>query len=116
MQVLIFCLDDEDSILSALRASFPSVGFRKCKANEDLSDEGNRLMILETIPSVPHVMLLDSLDSGWLRGDVSHAVSMLRVLKNLGTLESVRVIAVPEGCDASIAIKGISSIIRQLHP
>jgi hypothetical protein len=114
MRILVFRLDGEDAILASLRRSFPSIGFRKCRADENIDDEGRRLIVMDTIPSVKRVMLLESLDSGFLNGDASHAVSMLRILKNLSSIDSAKVIAVPESMGAAIAVKAISAIITDL--
>jgi hypothetical protein len=114
MRILVFRLDEEDTILRSLRRNFPSIGFRKCRANEDIEDEGRHLVALDTIPSVRKVMLLESLDSGYLH-DASHAISMLRILKNLSSIDSVKVIAVPEGYDAQRIVSEVSSILRELN-
>jgi len=113
MRILVFRLDEEDAVLASLRKTFPSIGFRKCRADEDIEDEGRRLIVIDTIHSVNRTMLLESLDSGYLH-DASHAVSMLRILKNLSSIDSVKVIAVPENYDAHRIVKEISSIIREL--
>lgn len=81
--------------------------------DSDIEDEGRHLIVIDTIPSVKKIMLLESLDSGYLH-DASHAVSMLRILKNLSYIDSVKVIAVPEGYDAQRIARGISSIINEL--
>jgi hypothetical protein len=114
MRVLVFSLENEDVILASLRKSFPEIGFRKCKANENIEDEGRRIVLLDTIPGIRKTILIDSLDSGWLRGGVSRAVSLMRIMRDVGALESARVIAVPEGHDPARAIAEISLILKEM--
>jgi hypothetical protein len=114
MRVLVFGLDNEDAVLSGLRKAFPTIGFRKCRANEDIEDEGKRLIVIDTVTSVKSVLLLDCLESGYLAGEASKAISVLRILKSLGSIDSVRVIAVPESYPSLSSIREISGILRSL--
>ncbi len=114
MRILIFRLENEDFILERLRKAFPAVGFRKCSLNENIDDEGRRLVAIETVQSVRSVMLIESMDSGFLKGESSHAISNLRVMKRLGALDSVKVIAVPERMEPERAARSISAVITEL--
>lgn len=113
MRILVFRLDAEDAILARLRSMHPEIGFRKCRAADSLDGHGRDLVALDTVPGLKKVLLIESLQSGWLR-EPTPALYTLRVLKKLGSVSSVRVISVPERYPEESAVKEISRMISQL--
>lgn len=116
MQILVFGLADEDSLLQKLRRRFPSVGFRKCDLSGELEGEGPNIVALDTLKGLDRVCLLDDLGtiSPSRALDGSGSVMTLRILIRIGSIESAKIIGVPENYPADAAYEGISSIIEAL--
>jgi len=116
MHILVFRLDNEDMILASLRKAHPHIGFRKCRAGENIEEEGRNLILIDTVPGLKNVMLIDNLYSRWLdeAAKSSKMISTLRILKGLGSIDSARVIGVPEDYDPREAARGISAAIKSL--
>jgi hypothetical protein len=115
MHILVFRLENEDVILASLRKAHPDIGFRKCRAS-DIEEEGRNLVLIDTVPGLKNVMLIDNLHSRWLdeAAETSKMISTLRVLKALGSIDSAMVIGVPVDYEAQRAARGISSAIKSL--
>ncbi len=116
MEVLVFGLENEDYILSSLRKSFPSVGFKKYDLSKDIEEEGRRLVVVDTIRGIDRVLLVDDLHSlnPAKAIDGSGAIMTLRILLSIGSLEAVRLIAVPEGYGAEDALAEIRASLRTI--
>jgi hypothetical protein len=116
MNVLIFELREEDTVLSRLRKSFPGVGFKKYDLNMELESEGPKLIVIDTVQGIDHVTLLEDLHfispGRALKG--SGSMITLRILKSIGSIDSALVIAVPAEYPTKDAIEEIIPIIREL--
>ncbi|MEW6036546.1 MAG: hypothetical protein AB1529_08095 [Candidatus Micrarchaeota archaeon] len=124
MKVLVFGnpLVRKDSIalrmLPALRKRFPEVEFREADAAENLESEGRDLLILDSAEGIRGVTVLEGIE----RLEMSKAYSMhdfdlpitLKLMKKLGRLDSVRIIAVPHGYPLRRAVAEASAIISTL--
>ncbi|MEW6035105.1 MAG: hypothetical protein AB1529_00690 [Candidatus Micrarchaeota archaeon] len=118
MDILVFGLADEDSMLARLRKRFPDVGFRKFDISQELDEESRRLVVIDTMKGIDRVTLLD--DPGRLSPgkalEGSGSMMTLRILLRIGSLDSVKVIAVPEGYPQDDAFSEICAIIESLPP
>lgn len=116
MNILVFGLEREDAVLAKLRARFPALGFKKYEISMELEEEGKRIVAIDTIKGLERVMLLDDMSivspSKALGG--SGAIMTLRILLKIGSLESAKVIAVPEGYPQAAAVEEISNLLSQL--
>ncbi len=114
MRIVVFSLENGESILSTLRKSFPDIGFLEYDRSLDLEEEGPDLLAIGTVRGVDSVCLIDDLDSispgRALSG--SEMLMTLRIMLKIGSLKSVRVFAVPEGCPEADAAAGLSALIR----
>jgi hypothetical protein len=116
MEILVFGLANEDSILQRLRKRFPSVGFKKCDLTQELENEGRRLIVIDTLKGLDHVSLLDDIGnvSPARALDGSGTIMTLRILMRIGSIESVKVIGVPEVYPEDRAYEEILAIIENL--
>jgi Ni,Fe-hydrogenase maturation factor len=124
LKVLVFGnpLVRKDSIamrmLPALRKKFPQIEFREADTAENLESEGRDLLILDSAESIDRVTLLEGLE----HLEMPKAYSMhdfdlpitLKLLKKLGKLDSVRIIAVPHGYPLRKAVAEASALISSL--
>jgi hypothetical protein len=116
MEILVFGLENENAVLSSLRKRFPSVGFKKCTLSDDLEQEGRRLVVIDTLRGLDRVTLVDdpNLVSPGRAMDGSGALMTLRILLKLGSLESVRMIAVPDDYPREDVVEEMARIIADL--
>ncbi|MEW6748369.1 MAG: hypothetical protein AB1295_01535 [Candidatus Micrarchaeota archaeon] len=116
MNILVFGLESEDAILSRLRRNFPNLGFKKYQISMELEDEGKRIVAIDTVKGIDHVMLLDdmSIVSPAKAMSGSGAIMTLRILLKIGSLESAKVIAVPEKYPQAAAVQEISNLLSQI--
>ncbi|MCI0503501.1 hypothetical protein L0Y65_02205 [Candidatus Micrarchaeota archaeon] len=116
MEILVFGLANEDSLLGRLRKRFPSVGFRKCDLAQELEGEGRRPVVIDTLKGLERVTLLDDLGTVNPKRalDGSGIIITLRILMRLGSIDSASVIGVPEGYPEDLAYEEMSAIIAAL--
>ena len=116
MDVLVFNLRDENLVLSRLRKAFPGIGFKKYDIQMELEDEGRRLIVIDTVKGIDRVMMLEDLHllSPGRALEGSGAMITLRIMKSIGSIDSAKVIAVPENYPTADAIEEIIPIIREL--
>ncbi len=116
MKIIVFSLEDEDALLRRLRERFPQVGFLKYDRSLDLEAEGPDLLAMGTVHGIDSVSLIDDLDSispgKALSG--SEMLMTLRIMVKIGSLKSVKVLAVPEGCGEAEAFEGLAKAIGAL--
>ncbi|MEW6723198.1 MAG: hypothetical protein AB1324_08080 [Candidatus Micrarchaeota archaeon] len=116
MMVLVFGLEGEDAILQRLRKMFPDVGFKKHASSDDLEEEGRDLVVLDTVEGAESVVLIEDLNSispgKALKG--SETLMTLRIMKSIGSFDSVKVIAVPPGFGVEEAVEGIGKILGEI--
>ena len=124
LRILVFGnpLVAEDSLplrlMPALRVRFPSVEFREFDAAENLEGEGRDLVILDTARGPDKVVLLEgieSIETGKIYSmhDFDLALT-LKIMKKMGMLDSVRIIAVPAGYPERKALEGACAVISAL--
>lgn len=116
MKIIVFSIDDEDSLLHRLRKRFPSIGFQKYGKSMELEEEGPDLLVLDSVKGVDGVVLIDDLDSvspGKALA-ASEMMMTLRIMVKIGSLKSVRMIAVPPGIGTDEAFDGICRAIESL--
>jgi Ni,Fe-hydrogenase maturation factor len=125
MKILVFGnpLVKSDSLplelLPALRQAFPSIEFKEFDAVEDLEDEGESLVILDSVHGIEKVKLFDEIDSFEDSPRYSlhdfDLLSYLKLLKKIGSIESVTIIGVPEKGNKKKVMDEISEAIRRLE-
>ena len=116
MNILVFGLEKEDAVLARLRKRFPTLGFKKYEVSMELEEEGKRIVAIDTVKGIDHVMLLDDMAivSPAKAMSGSGAIMTLRILLKIGSLESAKVIAVPEGYPDDAMVEEISNLLAQL--
>ncbi len=116
MEILVFGLANEDRLLPRLRKRFPSIGFRKCDLAQELESEERTLIVIDTLKGLERVTLLDDIGTvapkKALEG--SGVIMTLRILMRLGSIDSARVIGVPEGYPEEEAFEEMCAIISGL--
>lgn len=116
MKIIVFGLENQDSLLPRLRKRFPSVGFLKYGPSVELEEEGPDLLVLDSVKGAEEVGLIDDLDSlspGRALA-ASEMMMTLRIMVKIGSLKSVRMIAVPPGIGVDEAFEGISRAIQSI--
>lgn len=122
--VLVFGnpLVDADSIalrlMPLLQIKFPELVFREFDAAENLENEGRDLVILDSAIGLDDVVLLEGLDSlatgkACSMHDFDLALT-LKILKKIGKIDSVRIIAVPSCFPLRKALAGSCRLISSL--
>lgn len=124
MKVLVFGnpLVEEDSIalrlIPLLEKRFPEVEFKEFDPTENLEDEGRDLLIMDAVKGIGEVMLIEGADGFERSGTCSmHDFDLpisLGLLRKLGAIDSVKVIAVPYDCALEKALEGSAAIISSL--
>lgn len=116
MEILVFGLANEDSLLQRLRKRFPSVGFKKCDLTQELENEGRNLIVIDTLKGIERVCLLDDIGSvSPARAlDGSGTVMTLRILMRIGSIDSAKIIGVPEKYPEGQAYEEMGAIIEGL--
>ena len=124
MKVLVFGnpLIEEDSIalrlIPLLKKRFPEVEFKESDPTEDLEKEGRDLLIMDAAKGIPAVTLIEGTKPFELSGRCSlHDFDLpisLRLLKRLGAIDSVRIIAVPSGFPLEKALQQSAALISSL--
>ncbi|MCI0504134.1 hypothetical protein L0Y65_05495 [Candidatus Micrarchaeota archaeon] len=124
LSVLVFGnpLVKEDSIalrlLPALRKRFPLVRFKEFDAAENLEKEGRNLVILDSAVGISDVAVLDGLGSlscgkACSMHDFDLALT-LKLLKKMGRIDSVCIIAVPSNLARKDALTKVVAALRSL--
>ncbi len=116
MKIIVFGLENEDTLLPRLRKAFPSIGFLRYGKSVELEEEGPDLLVLDSVNGVEEVGLIDDLDSlspGRALA-ASEMMMTLRIMVKIGSIKSVRMIAVPTGMGQEEAFEGICRAIRSL--
>lgn len=118
-------LVDADSIalrlLPKLRKKFPNIGFKEFDAAENLENEGRDLIILDSAVGISEVALLNGLGSidalsigeAYSMHDFDLAMT-LKLLKKMGAIDSVRIIAVPSSMPLRPALLAVSRFLSSL--
>jgi Ni,Fe-hydrogenase maturation factor len=122
--VLVFGnpLVDADSIalrlMPLLQRRFPGLAFKEFDAAENLEQEGRDLVILDSAIGLEDVALLEDLDALAMGRTCSmHDFDLaltLKLLKKMGAIDSVRIIAVPSDYPLTKALKETSRIISNI--
>ena len=124
MKILVFgnSLVAQDSIapklLPLLSKKFPSVVFKEFDTAENLEREGKDLIILDSVLGIDRVMIISDLDQLSMGKSYSmHDFDLpitLRLLKKIGSIESVLIIGIPSDCLVERALSEVSVIISNL--
>jgi hypothetical protein len=124
MKVLVFGnpLVDMDSIalklLPVLRKRFPDVEFKEFDPTENLEKEGRDLVILDSAVGISEVTLMEDTRKLGLSGRNSmHDLDLpitLGILRKLGAIDSVRIIAVPHDYPLRKAAAEAGTLISSL--
>jgi len=113
----------EDSLplrlLPLLKKEFPDIGFKEFDAVEELEDEGEYLLILDTVVGIKHVKVFEDIDSFSDSPRFSlhdfDLLSYLKLLKKVGKVRKVRIIGVPAEDGEHAAFDEISLILRGMR-
>lgn len=121
-RILVFGnpLVKEDSLplelLPNLRRTFPEIEFVEFDAAEDLENEGEGLVIIDTVKGVRKTVLITDVDSIGQSSIYSmHDFDLgitLKLLKKMGLVKSVRIFGVPVGYDKETALKELEGLLR----
>lgn len=94
-------------ILPALRKRFPKVEFIELDGIDDLYEYGRNLAVLDVAAGIKTVSVVDDLDDLELPRVLSmHDFDLawnLKILLKAGMIDSVRIIAIPQGMDETKA-------------
>ncbi len=105
-------------ILPALRRRFPVAEFKEFDAAEDLEKEGRDLIIIDSAVGISRVLLIEdlgALESGKIYSMHDFDLSLtLKLLKKMGAIDSVRIIAVPASLPLRKAVSGCSRLLSSL--
>jgi len=123
-KVLVFGnpLVDADSIalrlMPLLAEKFPEFSFKEFDAAENLENEGRDLIILDSAIGLDGVTLIESLDGlisakTYSMHDFDLALT-LKLLRKMGKIDSVKIIAVPASCPLRKALLGASRLLSSL--
>ncbi len=125
MKILVFGnpLVKSDSLpltlLPLLRKTFPLIEFKEFDAVEDLEDEGEELVILDSVHGIKEVKLFDDIsqfiDSPRYSLHDFDLLSYLKLLKKIGAITKVTIIGVPEKGNKKKITDEICESIRRLE-
>lgn len=124
MKILVFGnpLVERDNlalkIMPKLQGSFPDIEFKELDPTESLKDEGRNLRIIDVAEGINEIIVLNDID----KLETIKSVSMhdfdlsynLKLLKKIGKLDSVKIIAIPIGMDEDEAFKGVSLVLKEM--
>ncbi len=116
MRIVVFSLENSEHILRSLRETFPEIGFLEYDRSLDLEEEGPDLLALGTVKIADSVSLIADLEgiSPGKALEGSEMLMTLRIMLKIGSLKSVKVLAVPEGCPEGEAVSALAALIRGL--
>ncbi len=115
-------LIDEDNlaikILPELKKIFPEIVFREFDPNENLEDLEGNITILDVAKGINDVRLIKDLD----KIEESDTYSLhdfdlgfnLKLLKKIGRLDKIRIIAIPYNISEKQALNQVQLILRKL--
>ncbi len=115
-------LVDEDNlalkILPELKRIFPEIVFREFDPNENLEDLEGNITILDVAKGINDVKLIKDLD----KIEASETYSLhdfdlgfnLKLLKKIGRLDKIRIIAIPYNISEKQALNQVQLILRKL--
>ncbi len=124
MKILISgnLLVEEDNlamkILPELKKRFPDIVFREFDPNENLEDLEGNITILDVAKGIDEVRLIKGLD----KIEASEIYSLhdfdlgfnLKLLKKIGRLDKIRIIAIPYNISEKQALNQVQLILRKL--
>jgi Ni,Fe-hydrogenase maturation factor len=124
MKILIFGnpLLKEDSIpiklIPKLKSLYPEIEFKEIDPTENLESEGENLIILDTCQGIKKTTILESIDQlhtnkVYSMHDFDLAYN-LKLLKKIGKIKSVKIIAIPMDTSEEEAIMQTSKEITKL--
>ncbi|OGI15314.1 hypothetical protein A3K63_05310 [Candidatus Micrarchaeota archaeon RBG_16_49_10] len=124
MKILVFGnpLVEEDSLplrlLPRLRKKFTKIEFREFDSSEDLHKEGRDLVILDTVKGIKKAQVIEDIGSIILGKAYSlHDFDLgynLKLLKKIGTIDSVKIIAVPASKDGEEVFTDLVNVIERI--
>ncbi len=113
---------DEDNIpikiLPRLAIAFPGVTFSEIDTTEDFP-ESKDLILIDTATGVNDVCVLDSIDKIEIK-EKQHSLHdmdlgfSLMLMKKMGTLQSIKIICVPQGMGEDEAFEKVSDVIKKI--
>ena len=124
MKILVFGnpLVEEDSlalkIAKVLAKKFPEIDFKELDAVEEIQNEGKNPVILDVVQGIRKPVLLSNFDQ--LKTEKIYSMHdfdlgmTLKLLKKLGFIETVKIIAVPISYDKKKALEETKIIISSL--
>ena len=124
MKILVFGnpLVSEDSLplklIPDLGKKFPEIEFKDFDSAEDLQKEGRNLLIIDTVKGIEKSQIIDDINSFVVDKIYSlHDFDLgynLKLLKKIGMIDTVKIIAVPMGMEKETALNEISRLIKEL--
>ena len=124
MKILVFGnpMVKEDSLplrlLPLLRKEFPDIGFKEFDAVEELEEEGEDIVVLDTVVGIKRVKLFEDIDSFSDSPRFSlhdfDLLSYLKLLKKVKKVRKVRIIGVPNKGNEKTILSGLVSTINRI--
>ena len=126
MKILVFgnSLVEKDNLnlklISKLKKNFSKIEFKEFDPTENLEGEieGGNLLILDVAEGIDNVVVINNLDKLEIFGRCSmHDFDLaynLKLLKKIGKLRDIKIIAVPIESDIKEAFSQIQLILRKL--
>jgi Ni,Fe-hydrogenase maturation factor len=124
VKILVFgnTLVNQDSIapliIPQLSKKFPQFEFKEFDTSENMEREGKNLIILDSVVGINKVILISDLDQLCMSKSYSmHDFDLpitLKLLKKIGSLDSVLIIGVPSDYSKEKAVAEVSKIISSL--
>lgn len=126
IRILVFgnALVKEDSLplrlLPLLRKKFPNLEFKELDAVENMEEEGKDPIILDSAKGISKVVLLEDKDISKIESASVYSLHdfdlgmTLKLLKKMGKINSVKLIAVPAEYDKKKALSEVGVILTSL--
>ena len=105
-------------ILPALRKKFQKIDFIELDGTDDLHEHGRDLVILDVAAGIRKVSIVEDLDDLELPCVLSmHDFDLswnLKILLKAGMIDSVRIIAVPQGMEEKKSATQTAALIKKI--
>ena len=124
---IIYCVGNQDipddalaiELAHELQGNAPGYSFEVLKHPEILINTLGDLLILDVVKGIPDVALIDDISKLRARNITTlhdfDLGALLRIMKEAGTLQSVRIVAIPMGMEKEKAKKNVISLLDSMR-
>jgi len=106
------------SVAKRLRRQMQKVHFIIHNPHEDLAPQERDLIIMDCAQGIKKVVLIEDLDALALTPSATlhdfDITFQLKLLKKIGKIDTVKIIAIPQDMDVSLACKQVKEILHRL--